>query len=275
MSSRSLLLSFLASAFLAVSAAADRLIVSGQDGFLYQADTATGVFEPFSGPCVSPLVRMAADDQHVYGTDAFGTVMVFDRASGAALNWLFPAVGTINSLAAGDEGLFVGTVEGDVVRLDPLTGAALQTRTTPDGVRVLLAHEGQLYVASTNGAIYRAAADGGEFEYFSCFCFFNLSMLAIDAGQLVAADEFGTVVRIDLATGALLTGFSLFGSRVAGVSDGVLLLYYDGGVIPFANARTGALLPGQFQAPGTVSSLFVLHVPAGPRARSRGGLKLP
>ena len=273
MSPRSSLLSFLASAALASTAAADRLIVSGQDGFLYQADTATGVFEPFSGPCISPLTHLAADGQNLYGLSEFGTVFVFDLASGAMLNWLFPTVGTPNSLAAAPEGLFVGTAEGDVVRLDPASGAVLDTRTTPDGVRVLLAHQGMLYAASTNGAVYRAPAAGGAFDYFSCFCFFNITTMATDAGHLVVADENGTVVRIDLATGNLLTGFSLFGSHVAGMSDGVLLLYYDGGVIPLANSHTGAAMPGHFQAPGTVTSLFVLDLPTGPRVRSRG--KLP
>ncbi|HEX6885723.1 MAG TPA: hypothetical protein VF530_20285 [Planctomycetota bacterium] len=269
MSPRSPLLLLLAAAALATPALADRLIVAGPDGFLHQADTTTGVFEPFAGPCVSPLIRMAADDQHLYGIDAFGGLYMFDLASGAMVNVLFPELGTLNSLAAGPEGVFLGTAEGLVARIDPLTGEVSDKRMPPDGVRVLLLHGGLLYAASTNGALYRAPAGAGEFEYFTCFCFFNIGMLAVDGGQLVLADEFGTVVRFELESGTPVTGFSLFGAQVAGVSDGVLLLYYDGGVIPLASAFTGELLPGQLQAPATVVSLLVLETREGPRTRTR------
>ena len=153
----------------------------------------------------------------------------------------------------------------------------LQDRTTPDGVRRLLVHRGKVYVASTNGAIYRADATGGDFDYFSCFCFFNIQMLRTDRGHLVIADEFSTVARIDLATGQVVAAFSLFGSEIAEVHEGRLLLYYDGGVIPLASAWTGQILGGQWQAPEQVSAMLVVRERGRPTAapRSGSGLKMP
>lgn len=277
MSPRSLILSIVVGGALALPTAADRLIVADPNGFLYQADTATGVFAPFSGPCVGSLTLLAADDQHLYGVNEFEHVLVFDLASGAWLNLLAPGVGDINSLAAGDAGLFVGTSDGNVVRLDPATGAVLDKRATPDGVRALLLRGDQLFVGSTNGAIHRAAAAGGDFTYFSCFCFFNINRLLADGGDLLVADQFGTVVRIDDQSGELLSGFSLGGLQVASVSEGALLLYYEGGVIPRVNARTGETLPGSFQSPGNVSAVLTLREPHLPRLaqRPRGGLQRP
>jgi hypothetical protein len=43
------------------------------------------------------------------------------------------------------------------------------------------------------------------------------------------------------------------------VSDGRLLLYYDGGSIPLADAQTGQLLPGGFQSPIAVDAMLVIE----------------
>jgi outer membrane protein assembly factor BamB len=266
---RTSLLTTLLCTALASSAAADRVIVAAEDGFLYQADTATGAFEPFSGPCIAPFERLATDDQHLFGEDGFGTITVIDRVSGAMLAWLTPGVGTITSLAAGREGLFVGTAEGAVVHLDPLSGAALETRQSPGPADALLVHGGFVYVG-TSGAIYRAPAEGGAFEYFTCFCFFGLKMLVVDGGELVAVDQSGIVARIELATGTPTAAFSMGGPVVSGVSDGVLLLYYDGGVIPLASAHTGELLGTTLQAPARFRSLVVIDTPERRAARPKG-----
>jgi outer membrane protein assembly factor BamB len=270
MSPRSLLLPFLLSVGLAAPAAADKLLVADPNGLVHMADTATGTFQTFAGPCIGALRMLAADDQRLFGLDEFDQLYVFDLASGDWLGLLAPGVGTINSLTAGTEGLFVGTNDGNVVRLDPETGQVLGKRATPDGVRTLLLEGDKLFVGSANGAIYRAEAAEGEFTYFSCFCFFNINRMVMDAGELVVADESGTVVRIDIEDGTLLTGFWLGGQQVAGASRGALLLYYEDGVIPRVDARTGEPLPGSFQSPGEVSALLVLREP-GQKATRRLG----
>lgn len=275
MSPRSLCFSLLAGSLLALPAAADRLIVADPNGFVYQGDTATGEFTPFAGPCIGTISMLAADGQHVYGVNEFDGVLVFDLVSGAWLNVLMPSIGDINSLAAGDAGLFVGTTDGNIVRLDPETGAVLDKRATPDGVRAMLLRGNSLFIGSTNGAIYRADASGGEFSYFSCFCFFNINRILADGGDLLVADEFGTVVRIDATTGELLWGFSLGGQQVASVSGSALLLYYEGGVIPRVNARTGEPIPGSFQIPGAdVTAVLALKNHDGPAKAPRSGTGL-
>jgi hypothetical protein len=267
MSPRSPFLALLALLALVTPAAAgERVMVAGPDGFVMQADATDGVFEYFACQCSGPIRAMAADDRFLYTADALGLLLAFDVRNGALAGGSVPGIGQINALAAENGALFAGTETGLVVRLDALTGAALGSRQAPTSVRALLAHEGFVYAGGTDGAIYRAPAGGGDFTYFTCFCFATIRAIVVEAGDLVIVDEFGIAARASAETGALLTAFWVGPTNVMAATGGKLLLYYDGGSIPFADAQTGQPLPGGFHSPIAVDAMLV--VPDAPQRRS-------
>ncbi len=263
MSLRSLIVaSFFASGFLAAPVAADRLLVAGSDGFVMQADTDVGDFEYFACQCAGPINALAADSQRLYAADEFGQLLVFDVHDGTMQALFFPNIGTITALAAAGGDVFVGTEEGVVARIDPLTGDVLSSRNTPAGVRALLAHRGSLFVGAADGAIYRAPVAQGEFEYFTCFCLFDIRDILVVGGDLFVADGFGLVARVSDETGEVLSAFFVGETNSMAASGGTLLFYYAGGLIPTFDAQTGEQLPGMFKSPVDVRVMLV--IPDGP-----------
>jgi outer membrane protein assembly factor BamB len=225
-----------------------------------QADTGEGVFEYFACQCSGPINALAADSQRLFAVDDFGQLLVFDVANGAMQALFAPGVGQINALAAAGGSVFAGTEEGLVARIDPLTGEVLSSRNAPAGVRALLAHGGFLFAGGSDGAVYRAPVAGGEFEYFTCFCFWNIQAMVMEGGHLVIVDENGIVVRVDVETGQLLTGFFVGQTNSMAATGGKLLFYYAGagGAIPMVDAQTGAALPGGFKSPIDVRTMLVI-----------------
>lgn len=245
-------------ALAAPATAGDRLLVAGPDGFVMQADTDDGVFEYFACQCSGPIRALAADEQHLYTADESGLMLVIDVESGAVENFLFPGIGQINALAAAGGELFAGTEDGQVARLDPLSGQVLDGRLVPTSVHALFAHDGFLFAGGADGAIYRAPVAQGDFTYFTCFCFSTIRAIVEDADDLVIVDEFGIAARVSDESGEVLTAFFVGPTNVMAASDGRLLLYYDGGTIPLADAQTGQPLPGGFQSPIAVDAMLVI-----------------
>jgi hypothetical protein len=243
----------------APAAAGDRLLVAGPDGFVMQADTDDGVFGYFACLCSGPIRSMAADAEHLFTVDELGLVLRHDVHDGTLRGGFVPSIGQINALAAAGGALFAGTEEGFVVSLDGQTGAVLDTRPVPTSVHALLAHEGFLFAGGTDGAVYRAPLAGGDFGYFTCFCFSTIQAIVVEGADLVITDEFGITARSSLGTGELVTAFWVPPTNVMAVSDGRLLLYYDGGSIPLADAETGQSLPGGFQSPIAVEAMLVIE----------------
>lgn len=260
-------LSLLALSLLAAPSAADRLLVAGPDGVVMQANTSDGVFESFA-QCSGPIVAMAADDERLYTADAFGQVLVFDVQDGALQSVFSPNLGQINALAAAGGSLFVGTEDALVVRLDPLTGIAIDKRVVPSAVRALLAHGGNLYAGAADTAVYRAPVADGSFEYFSCFCFFNIQDLIEVRGQIAIVDEFGTVAVVG-QSGEILTAFSAGATNSMAELTGDLLFYYQGsgGAITRINPSTGQPHGVGFTSPIGVDVMLV--IPEGPRPKAR------
>jgi outer membrane protein assembly factor BamB len=269
MSLRSLSAFLVASALLAAPAAADRLLVAGSDGFVMQADTRIGVFEPFGCQCAGPIVALATDGHRVYAADELGNVLVFDAKDGVLLALHTPQIGQINALAAAGGALFAGTENATVVRLDPFSGAVIGSRSTPDAVRSLVVWNGALFAAGADAAIYRAPLNEGEFVYFSCFCFFQIQDMLVYEGDLVVVDGFGTVARVDAGTGAIQTAFFV-GSTNSMARRGDAPLFYaqgSGGTITLSNPETGQPLPGGFTSPIDVQAMLVTRDYRAERAR--------
>ncbi len=256
---RPLSLSLLALSALAAPAAADRLLVAGQDGFVVQADMEQGSFTYFACACAGgPIDALAHDGQRLYAAGSNGQISVSSLATGDLQNIVFPEVGGIVALAAADGTVFAGTAAGLIATIDPLSGAVLDTRTLPTGVNALLVHKGFLLAAGSDGAIYRAKAEQGAFEYFTCFCFFDIRDLTASGGEILAGDGFGTVARIDPASGNIQSVFSVgqLGSMTAGRD--ALLVYY-GPEIPRFNLLTGQQLAGGFTSPIDVGAMLVVR----------------
>ena len=253
--------------------AGDRLLVAGSEGLVMQADTDVGAFELFACQCAGPIDALAADTRRLFVSDTFGQVLVFDVQTGALQGLFFPDVGQINALAAGGGDVFAGTEEGHVVRIDPQTGKIVSARTAPAGVRALLAHDGQLFVGGADGAIYRAPIAGGDFEYFSCFCFFNIEGMVVVDGDLFIVDGFGLLARVDAQTGEILGGFFVGQTNSMAATKETLIFYYAGGMLPTFDAQTGQPLPDMFKSPVDVRTMLVLR--DGPGRATQRSVRIP
>lgn len=264
MSLRSLSI-LVAGALLATSASADRLLVTGPQGMVFQADPEVGTFEYFACACGGPIEAMAADKERLYTADTFGNLLVFDVETGAILDIHTPPSGPFTSLTTGEGFLFAGNADGEVVRIDPATGGELDSRALPSGVAGLLAHRGFLYAAGADSAIYRAPTSGGQFTYFSCFCFFDLQGMAVQEDLLFVVDVFGTTAHIDLATGEIVSAVWVGNTNTLAIQDGDLLVHSGAGVIGRRDMATGQELPGGYQSPIEISAMLVLksEVPQG------------
>ena len=253
--------------------AGDRLLVAGSDGLVMQADTDVGTFESLTCACAGPIDALAADTRRMYASDELGQLLVFDVHSGAMQGLFFPDIGQINALAAGGGDVFAGTEEGHVVRIDPETGEVVSARAAPAGVRALLAHAGQLFVGGADGAIYRAPIAGGDFEYFSCFCFFDIEGMVVVDGDIFVVDGFGLLARVDAQTGEILGGFFVGQTNSMAATKETLIFYYAGGMLPTFDAQTGQPLPDMFKSPVDVRAMLVLR--DGPGRATQRTVALP
>ncbi len=270
MSPRSLfLVPLLAGGFFEAPLHADRLLVAGTDGFVMQADTADGVFEYFACQCAGPIIALAADRHRLYAGDEFGQLLVFNVHDGTMLGLFSPGIGPIQALAAAGGAVFAGTEDGQVAQIDLATGQVVGSRTAPSGVRAMLAQGGYLFVGGSDGAIYRAPVAQGAFEYFSCFCFFDIQAMVMEGGDLVIADGSGIVARVSDETGEILGAFSVGPTNSMATSDGALLFYYEGGggAITRVDSRTGQPLEGGFTSPINVQVMLVIKDGAGDKTR--------
>lgn len=258
MSLRSLVPPLLASCLLAATAAADRLLVAGADGFVYQADTSRGVFQYFACQCGGPINALAADRDRLYAADEWSNLLVFDVNDGA-LQASFPLpAAQINALAARDGVVYAGTEASLVLTIDAATGAVLASRTTPAGVRALRLHGNFLLAGGADGAVYRAPVAAGEFTYFTCFCFSGIQDIVVDGDGLVVGDQFGTTARVNAMTGGLMTAFWTSPMNALAVQGGDLLVHAGSGAILRFDSATGASLPGGYASPIDVRTMLVL-----------------
>jgi len=238
--------------------ASEHLLVAGVDGSVYRGDPRTGGFEYFACACLGPVNALAADRTDLFAADEFGQLLVVDVNTGVAKGLVATGLGEISALAATRAGLFAGTPGGLVARVDPTTGELLAQRPAPAGVRALASLGGDLFVAASDGAIYRAPLAGGDFTYFSCFCFSNLQSLVASGGDLFAADASGVVVRIEGASGALLAAQWTAPMTAMAMSGGDFLVHGGGGVIGRFDGETGQAL-GKLESPFDVRAMLVLR----------------
>jgi hypothetical protein len=261
MSLRSLsLTSLLAIALLAGSASADRLLVGGPAGSVFQADTAADAFYYFAASG-TPIEATAADKTRLYAADALGAIHVFDLESGAALTSYTPPSGPFTALATGEGALFAGNAAGEVVRIDPATGVELDSRVMPAGVATMLGHRGFLYAGGADGALYRAPMTGGDFTYFTCFCFFDLQAMSVQEDTLFVVDAFGTLAHVDLASGDIEHAVWVGQTNAMAVHDGAFLVHAGAGVIERRDMQTGQVLPGGYTSPVDIGAMLVLPEP--------------
>jgi hypothetical protein len=259
MSLRFCLLPLLASGLLAAPAAADRVLVAGAGGFVYQTNAAQDNFEYFACLCGGPINDLAADAEHLYAADEFGSVLIFDVDTGELQNVLPLPLGPLSSIAVGGGAIFVGTETALVARVDPVTGALLDTRPTPAGVRALVYHGGFVIAAGADNAVYRAPAASGDFTYFTCFCFSSIKDLAIDGQTLLVGDEFGIVAVASLSTGELLTAFWAGPLNAMAMQAGDLLVHAGAGAILRLDSTTGMPNGTGYTSPIDVRTMLVIQ----------------
>ena len=260
------LVPLLASGVLAAPAAADRLLVAGPDGVVMQADTDLGVnqgvFEYFACQCSGPIQALAADGQRLYAADEFGQLLVFDVHDGDMLALFSTGLVQINALAAARGSVFAGLEDGTVARIDPLTGQVLGSRKVAAGVRALRAHNGFLFAAGADGAIYRAPVNQGDFNYFTCFCFFDIRDMAIIGGDLLVGDGNGIVARVSSHTGDIITAFFVGQMTSMTAIGNALFFYYESNEAPgMVDAMTGEPLGGGWASPIAVNAMLVIPDP--------------
>lgn len=254
-----------ASALFVSQAQADRLLVAGSDGFVFQADTEVGTFEYFACQCGGPIVSMAADSESLYAGDALGQLLVFDVDDGGLTNIHPLPFGPLKALATAEGDVFAGTQDGFVLRIEPATGEILEARVVPGPVSALTAHRGHLF-AAVSGGIYRAPVAGGDFTYFTCFCFFDLRSLTVVDSTLVAADANGTVAHISLVTGEVINAFWIGSLNSMVAESGDLLLHLGNGAIARHSLADGQPMPGGYTSPIAVDAMLVIRGEAGSQA---------
>jgi len=225
-----------------------------------RADAEVGDFSYFACDCSGPVLSMAHDGEQLFVGDDFGSVLAYDAVTGVLEN-LFVLPARPNAMIVhGARDLIIALDDQTIRRVDKVTGEIRSTRSAPTQVHAMVFDRGFFYVAGADGAVYRAGSLGGAFEYFTCFCFQNVRSLTMDGEQLIAADEFGLVGRIDLDTGFIESAFFFSGglnSLVVQADD--VLVAQDAGVIQRADADTGPNGPGSYyQSPIDVDAMLLI-----------------
>lgn len=238
---------------------ADRLLVAGPAGMVFQTDTETGHFQYFACACGGPIQAMAADEERLYTADSLGQILVFDVENGDLEAIHAPPFAPMTALATGEGFLFAGNQDGLIVRIDPDTGNALDSRAMPAGVNALVGHRGYLYAAGSDGAVYRAQMSGGAFTYFTCFCFFDIKGMAAQGELLYVVDTFGTAGHIDLANGNIISSSWVGPTNAMVLESGDFLLHPGGGLIERRDVDTGQVLPDGYTSPIDITAMLVLR----------------
>lgn len=90
----------------------------------------------------------------------------------------------------------------------------------------------QIFVGSPTGSVYVGSSTTGEFTYFACFCIGPIVSIQPFGSDMLVADSFGGIWKLDGLTGEFLTGAWTGRSVLDMVVDGdtALLVLDDGSV---------------------------------------------
>lgn len=200
--------------FAAAPALADDIFVGSAFGTILRADVDEGVFQ-FGGVCGGPIRSMVLVEDIIMIGDMNGRVYGVNLDSGE-VGYYYTIPGSNNSaMVAANDSLYVSTLTGAVRRVNPDTGQVLGTFRSPVEVRAMVTDGQYLYVAGSEGSVYRASITSGKFSYFACVCLGPINSLVIREGEILAGDERGVVMRFNQTTGEVLGAFSVEGDNSA------------------------------------------------------------
>lgn len=195
-------------------ALADDLFVGSPLGTVLRADINDGEFQ-FGGVCGGPIRSMARADSTLMIGDSNGNVYGLDLDAGG-VGYYFTLPGSDNTaIVAHNSTLLISTLEGAVRRVNPANGEVLATYSSPIQIRAMVRDNEFLYVAGPEGSVYRAPLATGEFSYFACACLGPINSIAVRGGEVLAADERGSVMLFDRTNGNITGFFSLPGDNTA------------------------------------------------------------
>lgn len=225
--------------FLAAPALADDLFVGGPRGLVFRADPADGDFQ-FAGVCGGPIRSMALLDRTIMIGDANGNMYGFDLDNGG-VGYYFTLPGSDNTdIIVHDDTLLVSSLSGAIRRVNPANGQVLNTFNSPVQVQAMIRDDQFIYVAGPGGSVYRASLNEPEFSYFACVCLGPINSLAIINDEILAGDQWGTVMRFDLDNGEIAGIIGLPGDNTAmAVIDDRLFVTDSDGNVRRVNPLTG------------------------------------
>lgn len=218
------------------------LFLGGPQGTILGAEFDGMVFQTL-GACGGPINSAALNGDVLLLGDLNGNVYGHNLVSDQT-DYYFTLAGSSNPamvMHAGDLLVSLGTAE--IRRVNPDTGVVLDTMTAPTDVQAMLLLGNDLFVSGEDGGIYKGNADNGAFVYFGCTCLGTINALAYHNGAVLAADEFGSVVRFHKTTGAIDGWIFVPGNNSALVVVGDELLVSDSeGAVRRVDPQTGEVI---------------------------------
>ncbi len=188
-------------AALAVAGAgAGEVFVGGPQGVVFRGDSSAGGFQ-FFGTCGGPINSMAIVGTHLFLGDTSGLIYRLGLDSGL-VEAGFQVSNNAAAMAVHEGSLLIGGSDRTVLVVNPASGAVLDTYNTVDPVATMIVHDGYIYVSGPTSAVYRAPANSGVFDYFTCFCFGSVNGLAANDTHLFLVDSFQALWRVRLSDGA-------------------------------------------------------------------------
>jgi hypothetical protein len=245
-------------------AIADDLFVGSPLGTVLRADVNDGEFQ-FGGVCGGPIRSMARAESTLMIGDTNGNVYGLDLNEGG-VGYYFTLPGSDNTaIVVHNSTLLISTLEGQVRRVNPANGEVLATYSSPIQVRAMARDNEFLYAAGPEGSVYRAPLATGEFSYFACACLGPINSLAVRAGEVLAADERGTVMKFDRTNGNITGAFFVPGDNSAMTSTpaGDLYIADSTGEVRRVDASAGEVIETLHAGIAIDSIVFVGEPSAG------------
>lgn len=240
---RRVLASLAVVSFAVTAAVADEVFVGSPLGPIMHAELGGEVQFQFSAACGGPIRSMALSGRTLMIGDTNGNVygLDLDNENGGA-GYYFTIEDSDNTgVIAHDGTLLFSSLDGTVRRVNATNGAVVATYTSPIEVQAMTRDEQYMYVAGPAGNVYRAELGVGTFSYFACACLGPVNSLAIVGDEVLAGDQWGTVMRFDRENGNITGAFGLPGDNtaMAVTSAGDLMVTDSDGNVRRADAETG------------------------------------
>ncbi|MFN0135815.1 MAG: PQQ-binding-like beta-propeller repeat protein [Phycisphaerae bacterium] len=162
----------------------------------------------FIGSCGDSIAGISMVGGDMFIAGVNGSIYDFD-VQNSVIEQVFDVTTDISTMVAHKGQLWIASEDGTIRRVSPTSGQVLNTYSSPEPVWAVTAYGDHVYATGPNAAIYRASDADGVFSYFTCSCFPAVNSITATDQKLYLVTTNNQFWTIDRANGQPLAAWFL------------------------------------------------------------------